>query len=585
MKYKIAAIALGLLMLNSCAWHRKQAKEQIRLPDSIDMLFSAVDESETFGDADSLIATVDSLCSAPIIVSGALHLDSIQGKIDLMLNVDSEDVANTTPAQHQRLTVSLNEFKFRSLVNAQVRMKQAFQQEEQYSGCRFDKQISNMLPYIQANKRYGKIKCDLLLRTIRNLDSLQAPDARKRAWLAIDRMLDEIDLQKSEVEYEPFQRSPRGIFTTKGELLAALKQQRENEKDTAISQQADEIISRIGKQLSEQVDSAFIDEVEFVKEANRRFRFELAKSDTLSYPEAVSNATKNQADRTAADWFHEGYHARDDKQKIQCYSRAIELDRRYIAAYNNRGNAYMNLGLLQLALADFNQTVKLDPQFALAYINRGNAFKQLKMYPDALQDYCSAIKLAPFVSAAYLNRGNVYQNLGKNQAAIHDFEKTIQLEPESYLAYHYRGISYANLDLFEEALSDFSEVIRREPSFAPAYQHRGNAFRGMGNDSLAIRDYLHAIELDSTYAAAYNNLGISHKNLHQYDKAITAHRKALEISPDYTAAYYNLGCVYWALRQWNEVIRTWEKCLEIDPLHENARKWLKKARREASDSR
>lgn len=72
---------------------------------------------------------------------------------------------------------------------------------------------------------------------------------------------------------------------------------------------------------------------------------------------------------------------------IEDYDKAIRLDPNNVYAYNNRGNAYFNLGLYQQAIEDFSQAVRVDSNHFDAYYNRGNAYLNLGLYQRAIEDY------------------------------------------------------------------------------------------------------------------------------------------------------------------------------------------------------
>ena len=72
---------------------------------------------------------------------------------------------------------------------------------------------------------------------------------------------------------------------------------------------------------------------------------------------------------------------------IQEPNGAIYLDPQLALAYNNRGDAYRDLGQYQRAIQDYNEAIRLDPQLALAHNNRGNAYKDLGQHQKAIQDY------------------------------------------------------------------------------------------------------------------------------------------------------------------------------------------------------
>jgi tetratricopeptide (TPR) repeat protein len=112
--------------------------------------------------------------------------------------------------------------------------------------------------------------------------------------------------------------------------------------------------------------------------------------------QALSDATRPEG--VAEAYFRLGWiysvPFRDLEQAIGYYDRAIELNREYIAAYNNRGAARSDLGELETAIADFNRAIELDPKTAQAYYNRGNAHREQGDLEAAIADYDKAITLA-----------------------------------------------------------------------------------------------------------------------------------------------------------------------------------------------
>jgi tetratricopeptide (TPR) repeat protein len=61
-------------------------------------------------------------------------------------------------------------------------------------------------------------------------------------------------------------------------------------------------------------------------------------------------------------------------QAIESFSRAIEIDSKYAAAYHGRGVAYLNLGQHERALPDLSEAVRLDPSDARVLYHRGVAY-------------------------------------------------------------------------------------------------------------------------------------------------------------------------------------------------------------------
>jgi len=63
----------------------------------------------------------------------------------------------------------------------------------------------------------------------------------------------------------------------------------------------------------------------------------------------------------------------DYKAAIADYNKAVELDPKFVGAYNGRGDAKLNMGNYDGAIADYTKAIELNPQLAFAYNSRGNA--------------------------------------------------------------------------------------------------------------------------------------------------------------------------------------------------------------------
>ena len=116
---------------------------------------------------------------------------------------------------------------------------------------------------------------------------------------------------------------------------------------------------------------------------------------------------------------------------IRDYNRVIEVEEAPTAEiYYNRGCAYLSVGNLPAAVADFTESLKLDElgQFAnLALNNRGAAYARQGQFAQAVADFEAAIKLSPNDPVAYRNRSQALRKLGKTAEADADLAKATQL--------------------------------------------------------------------------------------------------------------------------------------------------------------
>ncbi len=205
-----------------------------------------------------------------------------------------------------------------------------------------------------------------------------------------------------------------------------------------------------------------------------------------------------KAQLKAEDYFDSGLQKHNEEnysQSIEDYDKAIELNPEYVDAYNNRGNAYDDLGEYQQAIEDYDKAIELNPEDPDAYINRGLSYNSLGKYQQATEDYDKAIELNPEDPDAYYSRGLAYNSLGVYHAAIEDYGNAIELNPEYAVAYNNRGVTYGNLDQNQKEIEDYDKAIELNPEYADAYYNRGLAYKNLKNKQKAIFDFLKLLEI------------------------------------------------------------------------------------------
>ncbi|MBA4421393.1 MAG: hypothetical protein C0391_09620 [Anaerolinea sp.] len=178
------------------------------------------------------------------------------------------------------------------------------------------------------------------------------------------------------------------------------------------------------------------------------------------------------------------------------YNQAIQLDPKYVYAYNNRGNVYKAKGDLDAALREYNQAIQLDPKYVYAYNNRGNVYYDKGDLDAALREYNQAIQLDPKDVYAYFNRGIVYKAKGDLDAALREYNQAIQLDPKYVYAYNNRGVVYYDKGDLDAALREYNQAIQLDPKYVYAYNNRGNVYKAKGDLDAALRDCNKTLEID-----------------------------------------------------------------------------------------
>lgn len=166
----------------------------------------------------------------------------------------------------------------------------------------------------------------------------------------------------------------------------------------------------------------------------------------------TKNVEANPGD--VAAYFYRGmiYSNREPDRAIADFSKALELDPKYRAAYSHLASAYRDKGEYDLALTSLNKAIDLDPKDANTYDNRGYAYLAQRAFSKALGDFDKVIELEPNSDRGYIGRAAVYADQRDFAKAIAEYNKVIKVNPRDWFNYYSRGALYWRLG--EKAKAD-----------------------------------------------------------------------------------------------------------------------------------
>lgn len=152
-------------------------------------------------------------------------------------------------------------------------------------------------------------------------------------------------------------------------------------------------------------------------------------------------------------------------EKVQIKD-AIERNGKYFSALIEleQGNNFYFRRDYQNAVNSYTNAINIQPNFAEAYNNRGNAYVQLQNYSQALQDLQNAARLNSVDSRIYNNLGNVYLMQQNYNSAIKAYSQAINLNSNLFTAYFNRALAYSYLGQFKNALPDAKRAMKLNPA-------------------------------------------------------------------------------------------------------------------------
>ena len=283
------------------------------------------------------------------------------------------------------------------------------------------------------------------------------------------------------------------------------------------------------------------------------------------------------------------------------YKAATELKLKFHEAYNNWGNALVNLAqtksgieaeaLYKDSFEKYQHATLLKPDDHEAYYNWGTALDALAqtksgieaeaLYKDSFEKYDYATQLKPDDHEAYNNWGNALVNLAQTKSGVEAeklyneaFEKydyATQLKPDEHKVYYNWGVALSNLAqtksgieaeaLYNKSFEKYQQAVQYKPNSYEAYYNWGNALVNLAQTKSGVEaealykdsfeKYHQATQLKPDGHEAYYNWGNALSELAQtksgveaealYKDSFEKYHQATQLKPDGHEAYYNWG--------------------------------------------
>ena len=168
---------------------------------------------------------------------------------------------------------------------------------------------------------------------------------------------------------------------------------------------------------------------------------------------------------------HRGMYYRDDAKNypaaIADFDRAIRLNPGVARAWNYKGMALAQMGLIDSASVCFDKALSIDPHIPSALSNRGGVRLSHGDLNGAVADFTEAIQRDPRVWGAYTNRALAYGQLGNHEGAIADIRSALALKPanpDNHVYVNAIGMELVALGRNAEAADEFARAVAMTPA-------------------------------------------------------------------------------------------------------------------------
>ncbi len=255
---------------------------------------------------------------------------------------------------------------------------------------------------------------------------------------------------------------------------------------------------------------------------------------------------------------------RELQAAVAAFTRAIELDPRFLTPRHGRASVLIRAGRPRDAIADASFAIELDPDGPTGWSNRAAARADLSDYPGAIADANRALAIIPRYADAYVTRGIAHTERDERDLARQDFEHALALAPRSALAWGELARLHLRSGDLEAAIEASKKSIAIEPQVA-SLQNLAMAYGRRGDHAEAIEAANRVLALDDTSATAYAVRGMAHYRLHELAPAREDDERALALKPGDRVMTKNLVVVLEELGERARAADALERYLALDP--------------------
>jgi len=228
-------------------------------------------------------------------------------------------------------------------------------------------------------------------------------------------------------------------------------------------------------------------------------------------------------------------------------------------------------------LALWSDTMQVSPRSSIAQVNVGNALMDQGQVDEALAHFQKAVKINPAYAEAHYDLGNVLYGKGQVDEALVHYQRAVDLKPGFALAHYNLGMMLLQKGRVDEAIAQFQMDLEIHPNHADAYNNLGNAALQKNQADEAIIQYQKALAINPNNAAAENNLGNALLQKGRVEDAIVQYQKALALNPNYAEIHDNLGRALLQQGRIAEALARFQEALLLKPGDVDARNNLARA--------
>lgn len=202
------------------------------------------------------------------------------------------------------------------------------------------------------------------------------------------------------------------------------------------------------------------------------------------------------------------------------------------------GNKAFEQDDFEAAVADYSKSVNFDPGYKAAYVKRGAAYVALLEYGKAREDYDKALALDAAYPDAYFARGTLFWLLGNLAGATDDYRHLVNLEKDDSFYYERLASVLYEQDRANEVEETYRTAYQQNPDREWALWGWLSGIQAQKNFTNALSGVCHDLQAKGVKSAAISyHVGLLAAGQKDYPAAITYLDEAIKSDPKNTPVY------------------------------------------------
>lgn len=235
--------------------------------------------------------------------------------------------------------------------------------------------------------------------------------------------------------------------------------------------------------------------------------------------------------------------------------------------FYSSGSKFLESLSYEDAINSYTKAIELDPKYVKAYQARAYCYEKTGRNSDAADDYRRATVFAPKDKENYFNAGRLYYDLGKYTEADAMLRDAIVKDKEYNEAIEVFLKVLLKLKNFKDGL-EASQLWIDNKRTAPAYYYHAVMLDSLKNYTEAEKEYKNSKYYDSKFIPAYVGLILVQDKLKKYDEALSIADAAISKDPTNKDIFYARSCIFASKNDFGTAVNDISKVIVSDQNNE-----------------